>query len=110
MERPEAQQVSGTDWMVPYLMAGMLDGYDAIRLIAERAHKSLPNADPLEFDFVAPLSARTEYMTDQLQEFCETQVLKSNPALLIDEKGKIDANRFFQLMLNRNERRVNLQE
>ncbi|WP_283432390.1 hypothetical protein [Neorhodopirellula lusitana] len=110
LERREAQQVSGTDWMVPYLLIGMLDEYDAIRFIAERAYRSVPDAQSFEFDFIAPMPLRTALISNQLQQVQKTQVFKRNPALLINELGKIETQRVSSLMQNRNQRRVILQE
>ena len=110
MERKMAQETSGTDWMVPFLMVGMLDRHDAIRLISERAYRSLKDAPEIQFDPINPGASQTRYMSDQLQKVCSEAVLKHDPALLIGEDGKFDIEQISNLLQNRNERPVDIQE
>ena len=110
MERKMAQEASGTDWMLPFLMFGMLDRHDAIRLISERAYRSLKDAPEIRFDPVNPGAPQARYVSDQLQKVCNELVLKHDPALLIGEDGKFDIEQITNLLQNRNERAVNIQE
>ena len=110
MERGEARDASGTAWLEPYLLVGMLDRYDAIRFIAQRAYKSLPDSEPIDFDFVAPSSIRTQVITERLDQFCDEANLTSDARVLIDGNGKVDRERLNRLLKDRNERPVNIQE
>lgn len=104
-----AQEASGTDWMRLYLLLGMEDPYDAIRLISERGYKSLPDAPPLDYDFTAPPEKRGEVLAEQYQKILR-QRLPVNEALLTNPQGFLDQRRLEALMNRRNHRPVYLQE
>ena len=96
--------------MRPYLLVGMNDPYDAIRLISQRAYASLPDAPALSYDFLAPAQDRRALIDSELQKMRAEAALKPNRALLIDENGVIDQSLFDALMKNRNHRPVHLKE
>ncbi len=104
-----AREASGTDWMRLYLLLGMEDPYDAIRLISERAYKSLPNAPPLDYDFLDSPQDRGALLGDEYQKILN-QRWPPNAALLIDPQGLLDKSRIEALMSRRNRRPVYLQE
>jgi hypothetical protein len=106
---PPAQQASGTQWMRLYLLLGMEDPYDAIRLISQRAYKTLPNAPPLDYDFLDSAEKRSAVLGPEYQKIFSEQY-PPNPALMIDEQGKFDQWRMEDLMNRRNHRPVYLQE
>ncbi len=105
-----AREASGTDWMRAYLLVGMDDPYDAIRLISRHAYLSLPDAPALNYDFLAPAQDRHALVGGELQKMRAEAALKPNRALLIDENGVIDQSRFDALIKNRNHRTVYLKE
>lgn len=105
-----AREVSGTDWLRPYLLVGMDDSYEAIRLISERGYKTLPGAAKLDYDFLSTPEKRQRLLGGEYQKIREAAALKPNPALLIDENGQIDQARFEALINDRNHRPVYLQE
>ncbi len=107
-EWPLAREASGTDWMHPYLLVGMADDYDAIRIISERAYKSLPGGTALNYDFLD--ADRQAVIGRELQRIRNDVKLEPCAALLINEDGTIDAERFNELMRNRNQRPVYLRE
>ena len=104
-----AREASGTDWMRFYLLLGMDDPYDAIRLISERAYKSLPNTPPLAYDFLDSPQDRGALLGGAYQQILQTR-LPPNAALLIDPQGLLDQSRFEALCIRRNNRPVYLQE
>ena len=104
-----AREASGTDWMRLYLLLGMEDPYDAIRLISERAYKSLPNAPPLDYDFLDSPQDRGALLGGEYQKILD-QRRTPNAALLIDPQGLFDKSRIEALMNRRNHRPVYLQE
>lgn len=107
---PPAQDASGTDWMKLYLLFGMDDPYDAIRLISERAYRSLPDNPPLKsYDFLNPPRARGAALGREFQKIFSQQSTP-NEALLINEAGRLDTSRIEALMSRRNHRPVYLQE
>ncbi len=104
-----AQEAAGTQWMRLYVLLGMEDPYDAIRLIAERAYKSLPEAPKLDYDFLDSNQVRASKLGRQYQQLL-SQPQPPNDALMIDEQGMLDQARFEGLIMRRNNRPVYLQE
>jgi len=76
-----AQQASGTGWMTPYLALLQKDSYDAVRYIAARSLKTLP-------------------------EFRRDQLPRNTPRLLIKTDGSFDAATVDRLVRMRDTRRV----
>ena len=50
MERKMAQETSGTDWMVPFLMVGMLDKHEDGKFDTEQITNRLQNRNARVFD------------------------------------------------------------
>ena len=48
-----ARQTAGRDWMAPYLAELLSDPYSAVRGVAERSLRTLPDFEDLDYDFVA---------------------------------------------------------
>ena len=106
---PPAQEASGTDWMRLYLLFGLDDPYDAIRLISQRAYRSLPNTPSFDYDFLDSPSVRGEKIGRQFQAIL-SKPQSSNKALMIDDQGLPEWSRVESLMKRRNQRPVYLQE
>ena len=49
----EAQEASGREWMAPHLAQLLDDPYHAVRYIAQRSLKTLPEYRQLRYDFMA---------------------------------------------------------
>jgi hypothetical protein len=93
-----AREASGTDWMAPYLMIGLLDDYDAIRIIVKRTLRTLPGYEDFQFDELADIRDRAKAVTRYLEKFKRDLRLQPRPELLIGEDGKLDfdtASRMF---------------
>jgi hypothetical protein len=107
-----AVEVSGTDWMVPYLAQLMEDPYDAVRY---RAHKSLqrkPGYETIPYDALdsagkQKLAARNIRQAWQFSRMAGGQRVV---ALLLDDTGKLDGGLFERLLRDRDERPVTLAE
>lgn len=106
---PPAQEASGTDWMRLYLLFGLDDPYDAIRLISQRAYRSLPDAPAFDYDFLDSPSVRGQKIGRQFQGIL-SEPLSPNKALMIDNQGLPEWSRVESLMNRRNHRPVYLQE
>ena len=104
-----AQDVSGTDWMPPFLLIGMNDPYEAVRIIAERSLKSTRRWQDFQYDFLDHVSRRSQLITGQLESF-NLSSQSGNQTLLIDDSGRLDIQRTSQLMAERNHRPVELYE
>ena len=76
-----AQQASGSAWLTPYLALTERDQYDAVRLIAARARKTLP-------------------------PFRRDELPRGNAQLLLTPAGTFDAARVNRLVRERNNRRL----
>lgn len=105
-----AREVSGTDWMAPYLMIGMIDDYDAIRLITKRTLQTLPGYENVDIDEFAGIKERAGMVNRYLAEFKRDVRLKPRLELLIDEDGKIDFDRASALFNARDQTPIFLQE
>ncbi len=109
-ESSDAHQASGTAWLRPYLLIGMDDPYEAIRLIAQRVYASLFGAPLAGYDFLALPMDRHHRINQELDKVKQETKLPANPALLIDENGVLNSQRIDELMQNRDQRDVFLLE
>ena len=105
-----AQQVSGTDWMAPYLGQLLNDPYEAVRFIARRSLQGLPGQDVLDYDFVGPVKQRVAASQRILQQWSGQVRSKPHAALLIDAEGKLNTTLFEQLLRQRDDRPLRLAE
>ena len=104
-----ARDVSGTEWMPPFLMIGMDDPYDAIRIISERSFRSIGKWREFTYDFLDPPTQRAETISRELDAVkLPSQAGKS--ALLFDDQGILDMQRLNDLLKRRNKRPVELME
>ena len=81
MGRDAAQQASGSAWLAPFLALTERDQYDAVRLIAARARRTLP-------------------------AFRRDALPRASPQLLLAADGTFDAARVNRLVRERSTRRV----
>ncbi|MCP4813557.1 MAG: ammonia-forming cytochrome c nitrite reductase subunit c552, partial [Planctomycetaceae bacterium] len=105
-----AQQVSGTDWMAPYLGQLLNDPYEAVRFIARRSLQGLPGQDVLDYDFVGPIKQRLAASQRVLQQWSGQVQSKPRAALLIDAEGRLNITLFEQLLRQRDDRPLRLAE
>ena len=104
-----AQQISGTNWLPPYLAVLLDDPYDAVRLIAYRSLRSLPGFDGFAFDFVAPPDRRGAMQRRALELWRDTrrqQGRRTDPELLFTPEGSFIAEKVDRLVNQRNNRPV----
>jgi len=104
-----AQQVSGTNWMPPYLALLLDDPYDAVRFIAYRSLRSLPEYGDFRFDFVAPPPQRAALRRRALEIWRDTrsrQGRRADPALLFAPDGTFIEATLNRLTSQRNDRPV----
>jgi len=112
---PEAQKVSGTDWMEPYLAELLVDPYPAVRIIAERSLRTLPGYE----GFMKELDS-----AEDLRELAKAEVLTNwsartggdgpkkpaRPFILMQEDGTLDVDEFARLLKRRDKRKIRLVE
>lgn len=113
MEWSSAKDVSGTDWLVPYLTELMNDSYYAVRLIAYRAIRKLPGLQNVEFDEFAQQPQRDEAIQRILERWGNVSPVSNGrtKSTLYDSDGRLMTDRFQKIREQRDEtRRVFLAE
>ncbi len=89
------------------LEIGMLDDYDAIRVITMR---TLPGYENLDIDEFADIRQRAEAVSRFLKEFNRDASLEPRPELLIDEDGRIDIKKASLMFNARDQTPIFIQE
>ena len=114
MSWPAAVEASGSDWQAGILAQLLVDPYDAVRFIAERSLRSLPDAIDFEYDFVGPEAARDasrQRLLSVWRTHRKQQTTRKNAAaVLLDDDGRLDQDEVEQLLQQRDDRRVELVE
>jgi len=64
-----ARQISGTNWLLPYLAETLDDPYSVVRYIGQRSLKQIPEARRLDFDYLAPAAQRSLNKSTLLQRW-----------------------------------------
>jgi nitrate/TMAO reductase-like tetraheme cytochrome c subunit len=108
-----AHEISGTDWIGPYLSQLLNDPYDAVRLITYRSLRRIPGYEKFQYDFVGPQSVRREAIV-RAMNIWETRSAKARQendrAVLIDAAGQIQMDTVRRLLLLRDDRNIGLIE
>ena len=106
-----ARQVSGDDWMAPYLGQLLDDPYDAVRFIAARSLRQLPGFESFSYDFVGSTDQRRQAALDATEIWNDqTDRSSAGRAVLIEHDGRLNRRRFESLLRLRNDRPVGLRE
>lgn len=108
-----AQEVSGATWIAPFVAQLLEDPYDAVRSIAYRSLRNLPNFERFDYDFVGSLEKRSEARKQarQIWRRAHESKLPSNlQAVLFDARGMMRWDAFDRLLKQRNDRRLGLAE
>lgn len=105
-----AQEASGTEWMEPYLLLALNDPYDAIRIVAEKSLRTLPNRISKPMDAMAPVGERMEAFNDAIEAIDESLKMEPRPSVLINEEGRFDFLRAREFLERRNHRPIHLRE
>ena len=108
-----AQEISSTDWMAAILAPLLSDPYGVIRHVAQRSLESLSGYQDLEYDFLgAP-----DYLEDAAARIAASaarQVAYPDSqqahAVLIDARGRSQANQLSRLLHDRDDRPVTIKE
>jgi Cytochrome c554 and c-prime len=104
-----AQQISGINWMPPYLSLLLNDSYDAVRYIAGRSLTSIPGYGELGYDPAAPAEQRLAMRRRALERWRDlrpSQGRRSDPQLLFMPDGTFVPGTIDRLIASRNNRRV----
>jgi hypothetical protein len=105
----DAQRVSETAWMPPYLIQLLEDPYDAVRLIASRSLRSLDGFE--EFGYEWPVTAQRQLEVRQRgMDLWQDRRKSMQSGVLIGDDGKLMEDEFFRLLGRRNDRAVRVAE
>jgi len=108
-----AQAASGTDWMLPHLAQLLDDPYDAVRFIAGRSLRTLPEFSSFDYDFAAPVDRRRDAQRRVMTTFARVRTRlprPGDPRLLLTPDGDIDVPATLALLKQRNNRNMLLRE
>ena len=107
-----AQDASGTSWMVPHLAELLNDRYEAVRYVAYRSLRSLPNYAEYDYDYLAEQPERVERVLPILQAWRASLLARQrrDPELLVDADGVLRADMMRALFDLRDNRRLFLRE
>ncbi len=107
----EAQEASGTDWMVPLLAPSLDDSYDAVRYIAGRSLRSLPGYDSFEYDFLLPPGERESKVNEVMNLWHgRGPVATRRKEVLIGDDGRLNRCLWRRGVQQRNKVRVHLKQ
>jgi hypothetical protein len=108
-----AQNASRTDWIPPILAQLLADPYEAVRHIARRSLRTLPEFADLPFDYVGTEDDRQAAALDAFRIWNQRYRPLSSPdnrTVLLSPDGKLLGSEFSKLNRARNNREVVLAE
>lgn len=107
-----ALQASGTNWIAPFQAQLLADSYGAVRHVAGERLRVLPGFEKFEYDFMAPDAARRQRVTNALERWIATvaKPQRTGEAVLIDNAGKLQETRIADLIRDRDNRSITIQE
>lgn len=108
-----ARQVSGSEWMAPYLAELMADSYAAVRAVASRSLRTLPGFDDLDYDFVQAEGVVGDTARRQVQDrwaHKSAAQLPRAPGPLLAAGGGFDRESWGHLVESRDHRPIALIE
>jgi hypothetical protein len=108
-----AQKASGTDWMLPHLAQLLDDPYDAVRFIAGRSLRTLPEFNAFDYDFAASAERRRDAQRRVMTTFSRVRARLPRPGdsrLLLTPEADVDVSRTLALLKQRNNRNMLLRE
>lgn len=108
-----AQEVSGSDWLAPFVARLIDDPYGVVRYVAGRSLKSLPTFERFDFDFLAPpeeLAAASKTVVRDWQRQQNKPPSRTGPQVLIGSDGKVAEPAVQWLLKYRDNRPVTIKE
>jgi hypothetical protein len=109
---PPAQQASGTAWMAPFLAQLLDDPYDAVRFIAGRSLRTLPEFHDFQYDFAAAPDRRRDAQRRVMAVWprVRPQLPRADDDRLLIAHGDLNVDAVLRLLAQRNNRRMLLRE
>jgi cytochrome c554/c'-like protein len=113
LEWDAARATAGTEWTAPYLARLLADPYAAVRYLASRALRRLPDFSSFECDSTVPgpqLAAAAARALDTWSRTTPPERRPKREELLIDPAGRLELERLARLLAQRDDKRVVLAE
>ena len=108
---PAARSASGSDWTTPWVVNLLQDDYDAIRIIAARSLRTLPQSTDLDVNPVSRDSALKAACRDVLSRWKRKEPnAAALPSLLINAGRGMDVRTIDRLLQERDNRPVTIFE
>jgi hypothetical protein len=108
-----AQDISGCDWLYPYLIYALTDRYPAIRFDAWKSLQTLPGFESFSFKYTDPEDILTKAAATALDHWSK-DVRGPNPIFppetALDQLGRPERETFSRLREQRNETNIILAE
>ena len=108
-----AQEVSGSDWLAPFVARLIDDPYGVVRYVAGQSLGSLPKFEGFQFDFLAStedLAAASNKVVSDWQRQQNGPPSRTGPRVLIGSDGKVSEPAVQWLLKNRDNRPVTIKE
>jgi hypothetical protein len=98
--------------MAPYLAELLVDPYPAVRIIAERSLRTLPNYETFRHRLDAVPNLRQRAKVEALTQWTDAGGAKkqARPTVLILPDGSLQTDEFLKLLKRRNNKEVRLVE
>lgn len=110
---PDAVRASGSDWMAPFLAQLLEDPYDAVRLVAERSLRRMPETELGNYDFLDTdenVARVHQRVLDAWRERRSGTQAVEKKRVLIDGNGRLMQSEFEQLLESRDDTPISLLE
>jgi len=106
-----AQEISGVQWMPPFLSQLLMDPYPVVRYIGRRSLESAWPNDLPPFDFMDEYPVRLESYRNTMEMWKQKNLFfTKNAALLMDDSGKLSEEPLRRLLRQRDNRSVSIKE
>ena len=105
-----ARQISGSDWIPPFLGQLLEDPYDAVRFIAERSLRRSKAFADWEYEFFGPPQVRAAAHREVLELWRGLPHQSDKPEVLVDANGAVNRDLQERLLRQRDDRVVSLAE
>jgi hypothetical protein len=105
-----AREASGDDWLAPYLAILLEDDYPAVRFIARRSLAQIGGYEDIPYNSEAAAPERSEAARRITQRWQTRHALGNRPSLLISQQSDLDLERIAELLQQRDQTVISLEE
>jgi hypothetical protein len=105
-----AKNASQDQWLTPFLAILMKDDYPAVRFIAERSLSRLEGYEDIDYDPEMPADGRARAVREITKRWQKKRLVRNRSELLIGPTGWLQQRRVDQLLRQRNQAEIFLNE